>query len=95
MSLEIKRRALRKKEQGIALVLSLMVISVLFIFTSFLVRRVITNTVMVGKTKDEYTSYTLAKEGILYAINRLNNSIEENWPEDENWHEYDLSLIHI
>ena len=87
MLLRIKR-LFKERNRGVALILSILVISVLFIFTSFLVRRVITNTVMVGKTKDEYTSYTLAREGILYAIDKLNNSIEGNWPGGEGWHEY-------
>jgi len=70
------KRLFKEDNRGVALILSIIVVSVLFIFTSFLVRRVVTNTLTVGRAEDEQTSYTLAKEGILYAVNQLNTSNE-------------------
>jgi len=92
MLLRIKR-LFKEHNRGVALILSIIVVSVLFIFTSFLVRRVVTNTLMVGRTKDELTNYALAKEGILYAVNQLNTSNEAtDWPgkDDKDWYEYDI-----
>ncbi|NVL93473.1 MAG: hypothetical protein HWN71_10615, partial [Desulfobacterales bacterium] len=61
-----------KNNQGTAIILSLLIVSVLFILTSFLVRKVVTNTTMVEKTGEEQQSYALAKQGILYALDQLN-----------------------
>ncbi len=61
-----------KNNQGTAIILSLLIVSVLFILTSFLVRKVVTNTTMVEKTGEEQESYALAKQGILYALDQLN-----------------------
>jgi len=63
---------LLKKNQGTAIILSLVIVSVLFILISFLVRKVLTNTAMVEKTGEEQKSYALAKQGILYALDQLN-----------------------
>ena len=94
---------LLKKNHGTAIILSLVIVSVLFILTSFLVRTVVTNTTMVEKTGDEQESYALAKEGILYALDKLNTwegtdpdydptawLNGENWDED-NWNPFDLN----
>jgi len=61
-----------KNNQGTAIILSLVIVSVLFILTSFLVRKVLTNTAMVAKTGEEQESYALAKQGVLYALDKLN-----------------------
>ncbi|TET44432.1 hypothetical protein E3J59_05085 [Candidatus Aerophobetes bacterium] len=61
-----------KNNQGTAIILSLVIVSVLFILTSFLVRKVLTNTTMVEKIGEEQESYALAKQGILYALDQLN-----------------------
>ncbi|TKJ42911.1 hypothetical protein CEE35_09340 [Candidatus Aerophobetes bacterium Ae_b3b] len=61
-----------KNNQGTAIILSLLIVSVLFILTSFLVRKVVTNATMVEKTGEEQQSYALAKQGILYALDQLN-----------------------
>lgn len=93
---EIKR-FLAENSQGTVFILTLIVVSVFFILTSFLARRVITNTVMVKKMKDEQASYTWAKEGILYAVTQLNTSDEAaDWtpaddgitPDEEDWYDY-------
>jgi len=94
---------LMKKNHGTAIILSLVIVSVLFILTSFLVRKVLTNTAMVEKTGEEQESYALAKQGILYALDKLNTweGIDpeydptawlngENWDEDD-WNPYDLN----
>jgi len=70
------KRLFKEDNRGVALILSIIVVSVLFIFTSFLVRKVVTNTLTVGRAEDEQTGYALAKEGILYAVNQLNTSNE-------------------
>ncbi|MCK4617938.1 hypothetical protein KAT45_03435, partial [Candidatus Aerophobetes bacterium] len=57
---------LLKENHGTAIILSLVIVSVLFILTSFLVRKVVTNTTMVEKTGEEQEGYALAKQGILY-----------------------------
>jgi hypothetical protein len=88
-----------KNNQGTAIILSLLIVSVLFILTSFLVRKVLTNTTMVEKTGEEQKSYALAKQGILYALDQLNTSEgyspkydPTDWPGtgDTNWHDYNL-----
>ena len=61
-----------KENDGTAIILMLVIVSVLFIFTSFLVRKVIINTTMVEKSGQEGESYAIAKQGILYALNELN-----------------------
>ncbi|MCK4618201.1 hypothetical protein KAT45_04770, partial [Candidatus Aerophobetes bacterium] len=61
-----------KENHGTAIILSLVIVSVLFILTSFLVRKVVTNTTMVAKTGEELESYALAKQGVLYALDQLN-----------------------
>jgi len=75
---------------------------VLFILTSFLVRKVLTNTAMVEKAGEEQESYALAKQGVLYALDKLNTwegtdpdydptawLNGQNWDEDD-WNPYDL-----
>ena len=86
-----------KKNQGTAIILSLVIVSVLFILTSFLVRKVVTNTTMVAKTGEEQESYALAKQGVLYAVDQLNTSQgyspsydPTDWPGDTDWHDYNL-----
>jgi len=92
-----------KKNNGTAIILMLVVVSVLFIFTSFLVRKVIINTTMVEKSGQEGESYAIAKQGILYALDKLNTwqgtapdydstawLNGENW-EEEDWNSYDLN----
>jgi len=88
-----------KKNHGTAIILSLVVVSVLFILTSFLVRKVVTNTTMVEKAGEEQKSYALAKQGILYALDQLNtwdgadpDYDPTDWPEtgNKNWIELDL-----
>ena len=92
-----------KKNDGTAIILMLVVVSVLFIFTSFLVRKVIINTTMVEKSGQEQESYAIAKQGILYALDKLNtwqgtapdyDSTSwvngENW-DAGNWNSYDLN----
>jgi hypothetical protein len=82
---------LMKRNRGTAIILSLVIVSVLFILTSFLVRKVLTNTTMVEKSQEEQKSYALAKQGILYVLDRLNNSDKaEAWPGNKNWLEIDL-----
>jgi len=89
-----------KKNQGTAIILSLVIVSVLFILISFLVRKVLTNTAMVEKTGEEQKSYALAKQGILYALDQLNtwdgadpDYDPTDWPEtgNKNWIELDLN----
>jgi len=89
-----------KNNQGTAIILSLLIVSVLFILTSFLVRKVVTNTTMVAKTGEEQESYALAKQGILYALDKLNtwdgadpDYDPTDWPEtgNKNWIELDLN----
>ncbi len=92
-----------KENNGTAIILMLVVVSVLFIFTSFLVRKVIINTTMVEKSGQEQESYAIAKQGILYALDKLNtwqgtapdyDSTSwvngENW-DAGNWNSYDLN----
>ena len=92
-----------KENNGTAIILMLVVVSVLFIFTSFLVRKVIINTTMVEKSGQEQESYAIAKQGILYALNELNTwegtdpdydsttwLNGENW-DAGNWNSYDLN----
>jgi len=94
-----KLMKMMKKNHGTAIILSLVIVSVLFIFTSFLVRKVVTNTTMVEKTGEERESYALAKQGILYALDKLNtwNGTDPNydptdWTPNEieqgNWSDY-------
>jgi len=98
-----ERYKLMKKNHGTAIILSLVIVSVLFILTSFLVRKVLTNTAMVEKTGEEQESHALAKQGILYALDKLNTweGIDpeydptawlngENWDEDD-WNPLDLN----
>jgi len=93
---------LTKKNHGTAIILSLVIVSVLFILTSFLVRKVLTNTSMVEKIGEEQESYALAKQGVLYALDQLNTwegtdpdydptawLNGQNWNEDD-WNPYDL-----
>ena len=61
-----------KENNGTAIILMLVIVSVLFIFTSFLVRKVVINTTMVEKSGQEQESYAIAKQGILYALDKLN-----------------------
>ena len=92
-----------KENDGTAIILMLVIVSVLFIFTSFLVRKVVINATMVEKSGQEQESYAIAKQGILYALDRLNNSEGtapdydstgwlngENW-DSGNWNSYDLN----
>jgi len=86
-----------KNNQGTAIILSLIIVTVLFILTSFLIRKVVTNTMMVRKAKEEQEGYALAKQGILYAVDELNTSegyapnyYPTEWPGDTNWHNYNL-----
>jgi len=92
-----------KNNQGTAIILSLIIVTVLFILTSFLIRKVVTNTMMVRKAKEEQEGYALAKQGILYALDRLNTweGVDpdydptdwlngQNWDED-NWNPFDLN----
>lgn len=92
-----------KENDGTAIILMLVVVSVLFIFTSFLVRKVIINTTMVEKSGQEQESYAIAKQGILFALDKLNtwqgtapdyDSTSwlngENW-DAGNWNSYDLN----
>ncbi len=92
-----------KENNGTAMILMLVVVSVLFIFTSFLVRKVVINTTMVEKSGKEQESYAIAKQGILYALDKLNTwegtdpdydsttwLNGENW-EEEDWNSYDLN----
>ncbi|GAH54508.1 unnamed protein product, partial [marine sediment metagenome] len=85
-----------KENNGTAIILMLVVVSVLFIFTSFLVRKVIINTTMVEKSGQEQESYAIAKQGILYALDKLNtwpgtapDYDSTEWLNDENWEEED------
>ncbi len=91
------------ENRGTAILLSLIIVTVLFILTSFLIRKVVTNTMMVRKAKEEQESYPLAKQGILYALDQLNTSEgyspdydptawlnSQNWDED-NWNPFDLN----
>ncbi|MBA7634152.1 hypothetical protein ES703_41731 [subsurface metagenome] len=88
-----------KNNQGTAIILSLVIVSVLFILTSFLVRKVLTNTAMMEKAGEEQESYGLAKQGVLYALDKLNtwDGIEPDydptdWTPNEveqgNWSDY-------
>ena len=92
-----------KENDGTAIILMLVIVSVLFIFTSFLVRKVIINTTMVEKSGQEQESYAIAKQGILFALDKLNawqgtapdyDSTSwlngENW-DAGNWNSYDLN----
>ena len=86
-----------KKNNGTAIILMLVVVSVLFIFTSFLVRKVVINATMVEKSGKEQESYAIAKQGILYAIDQLNTGEgyslsydPTDWPGDTDWHDYNL-----
>ncbi len=92
-----------KENNGTAIILMLVIVSVLFIFTSFLVRKVIINTTMVEKSGQEQESYAIAKQGILYARAKLNTwqgaapdydstgwLNGENW-DAGNWNSYDLN----
>jgi len=88
-----------KKNHGTAIILSLVIVSVLFILTSFLVRKVLTNTTMVEKIGEEQESYALAKQGILYALDQLNTwdgtdpkYDPTDWPGtgNKNWIQLDL-----
>jgi len=86
-----------KNNQGTAIILSLIIVTVLFILTSFLIRKVVTNTMMVRKATEEQKNYALAKQGILYALDQLNNNAgyspnydPTDWPGDTNWHDYNL-----
>lgn len=85
------------------MILMLVVVSVLFIFTSFLVRKVVINTTMVEKSGKEQESYAIAKQGILYALDKLNTwqgtapdydstawLNAQNW-DAGNWNSYDLN----
>jgi len=98
-----KSYQLNEEESGAAMILILVIVSVLFILTSFLVRKVVVNATMVEKTTKEQQSYALAKQGIVYALDRLNtwegsspdyDSTDwlngENW-EEENWNPFDLN----
>jgi len=85
--------------RGTAIILSLIIVTVLFILTSFLIRKVVTNTMMVRKATEEQNSHTLAKQGILYAADELNTSDgygpnydSTDWPGPGNrsWIELDL-----
>ena len=91
-----------KENDGTAIILTLVIVSVLFIFTSFLVRKVIINTTMVEKSGQEQESYAIAKQGILYALDKLSTwqgtapdydstawLNGENW-DAGNWNSYDL-----
>jgi len=91
-----------KENNGAAMILMLVVVSMLFIFTSFLVRKVVINTTMVEKSGKEQESYAIAKQGILYALDKLNTwegtdpdydsttwLNAQNW-DAGNWNPYDL-----
>jgi hypothetical protein len=91
-----------KKNNGTAIILMLVIVSVLFIFTSFLVRKVVINTTMVEKSGKEGESYAIAKQGILYALDKLSTwegtapdydsttwLNTQNW-DAGNWNSYDL-----
>jgi len=94
---KVKRRAVENR--GTAIILSLIIVTVLFILTSFLIRKVVTNTMMVRKAKEEQESYAKAKQGILYALDKLNtwdgtdpDYDPTDWPGtgNRNWIELDL-----
>ena len=91
------------ENRGTAIILSLIIVTLLFILTSFLIRKVVTNTMMVRKATEEQKSYAKAKQGILYAVNKLNTweGVDpdydptawlnaQNWDED-NWNPFDLN----
>ena len=95
MSKKTKRIAVENR--GTAIILSLIIVTVLFILTSFLIRKVVTNTMMVRKAGEEQGGYALAKQGILYAVDQLNTTEgyspdydPTDWPGDTNWHDYNL-----
>lgn len=97
MSEKIKRGVAQNR--GTAIILSLIIVTVLFILTSFLIRKVVTNTMMVRKAGEEQEGYALAKQGILYALDQLNTSEgyspdydSTDWPGtgNRNWIELDL-----
>jgi len=92
---------IKKNDRGVALIFALLIVTVLFTLSSFLISKVLINTRMVEKISSEEENYSLAKAGILYAIDRLNNWSGENpdydstdWPGNTNWNEYDIDSTH-
>ena len=90
-----------KNDRGVALIFTLLIVTVLFTLSSFLISKVLINTRMVEKISSEEENYSLAKAGILYAIDRLNNWSGESpdydstdWPGNTNWNEYDIDSTH-
>ena len=86
-----------KNDRGVALIFALLIVTVLFTLSSFLISKVLINTRMVEKISSEEENYSLAKAGILYAIDRLNNWSGESpdydstdWPGNTNWNEYEM-----
>jgi len=81
----------KKDEEGAALILTILIAGVLFILSSFLINKVLVNTKIIEKAKEEEESYALAKEGMLYAVEQLNASDQStDWPGDSNWNNYHL-----
>ena len=90
---------IKKNNQGTALILTILIAGVLFTLSSFLISQVLINTKIVEKATSDEENYSLAKAGIFYAIERLNNWPGESpdydstdWPSknDRSWHEYDI-----
>lgn len=76
----MKKGSLIKKEEGMAILLSLVIVSVLFIVTSFLIRQVVMNAMMVGRFQQERVARAIARQGVLYAVYNLSTSHQyENW----------------
>lgn len=87
----------KKNNQGTALILTILIAGVLFALSSFLISQVLINTKIVEKATSDEENYSLAKVGILYAIDRLNNWPGQapnydstDWPGNANWNEYDI-----
>jgi len=88
---------IKKNNQGTALILTILIAGVLFALSSFLISQVLINTKIVEKATSEEENYNLAKLGIFYAVDKLNNSSQgENWtPADDikaeqygGWYDY-------
>jgi len=87
----LKIEKFKKNEEGAALILTILIVGVLFILSSFLVNKVLVNTKIIEKAKEEEESYAIAKEGIVYAVEQLNTSDQAtDWPGNPNWNNYNL-----